>query len=86
MIPPASDVVTVSVTVATDPADLAWQRDALFDPALSEDLARLDRVPSPAGVPGAPADPSYAVVPGLHMTGSNVLGELEMVVCSMLLD
>jgi hypothetical protein len=51
-----------SVAVAAQAGDLAWQRDALFDPSLPEDLARVDRMPQPAGVPGAPADPSVRLV------------------------
>jgi prepilin-type N-terminal cleavage/methylation domain-containing protein len=38
-----------SVSIARDPADLAWQREALFDPAARDDAVRL------AAAPGTPA-------------------------------
>lgn len=51
-----------SVVVAPDAADLVWQREALFDPFLTDNLARLDRRPRRAGVPGAPVAPSVRIL------------------------
>ena len=51
-----------SVVVAPDGADIAWQREALFDPFLTDNLARLERQPQRAGLPGAPTDPSVRIV------------------------
>jgi len=48
-----------SVEIAREPADLSWQRDALFDPALADDGARLAVMPSTSGQAGPP-DPSFA--------------------------
>lgn len=64
-----------SVAVAASAADLAWQREALFDPSLPDDLARLDRLPRPAGLPGTPADPSVRI---LQDGGSSVVVEAAL--------
>ncbi len=48
-----------SVEIAREPADLSWQRDALFDPALADDVARLAVMPSTSGRAGPP-DPPFA--------------------------
>jgi prepilin-type N-terminal cleavage/methylation domain-containing protein len=49
--------IASSVEIAREPADLAWQRDALFDPALADDVARLAVMPSTSGRPGPPEPP-----------------------------
>ena len=54
--------VAASVTVAPDPSDLKWQRDALFDPALRDDDVRVDRMPPAAGAPGASPSESVRIV------------------------
>jgi hypothetical protein len=61
-----------SVVVAPNGADLAWQRDALFDPFLTDNLARLERLPRRAGLPGAPTDPFVRIV---HDGASSVVVE-----------
>lgn len=68
-------LLTASVVVAPNPADLAWQRDALFDPALPDDLVRLDRLPPPAGLPGTPTDPTVRIV---HDGASSVVLEAAL--------
>jgi len=65
-------VLTGTVAVAADAGDLTWQREALFDPSLADDLARLERLPRPSGVPGAPADPAVRIV---HDGASSVVLE-----------
>jgi hypothetical protein len=35
-----------SVEIAPDPEDLTWQRDALFNPAVADDTARLSKRPA----------------------------------------
>jgi len=55
-------VVASTVEVASDPADLAWQRGALFDVTLADDLVRVPRLPSEAGRPSAPEPPSARIV------------------------
>jgi hypothetical protein len=64
-----------SVVVAPNPADLVWQREALFDPFLTDNLARLERLPRRAGVPGAPAAPSVRI---LHDGASSVVLEAAL--------
>jgi prepilin-type N-terminal cleavage/methylation domain-containing protein len=54
--------IAPAIEVAADPADLAWQRDALFDVSLPDDVVRLDVRPPVAGVPSAPAGPSARIV------------------------
>jgi prepilin-type N-terminal cleavage/methylation domain-containing protein len=49
--------IASSVEVAREPADLTWQRDALFDPALADDAARVPAVPATSGRPGPPDAP-----------------------------
>jgi hypothetical protein len=51
-----------SVVTAPNAGDLEWQRDALFDPSLADDLARVDRLPQPSGTPGPASDPSVRIV------------------------
>ena len=51
-----------AIEVARDPADAAWQRDALFDPSLPDDLVRLDALPPAAGTASAPEPPSVRIV------------------------
>jgi prepilin-type N-terminal cleavage/methylation domain-containing protein len=60
--------VPPAVAVAPDPADLAWQREALFDPALPDDVARVPAMPAPAGRPGTPEPPSVRIVHDGAMT------------------
>jgi prepilin-type N-terminal cleavage/methylation domain-containing protein len=50
------------VTVAPDAADLAWQREGLFDPALPDDVARIPAMPATAGRAGTPEPPSVRIV------------------------
>ena len=64
-----------SAVTAPNPGDLEWQRDALFDPALADDLLRIDRLPQPAGVPGGPADPAVRIV---HDGASTVVVEAAL--------
>lgn len=54
--------VTSAVALARDADDLAWQREALFDPALPDDVARVAVMPVPAGRAGAPGEPSVRIV------------------------
>ena len=52
-----------SVDVARDPVDLAWQREALFDPALPDDVARLAVMPATCrAAPGTPEPPAARIV------------------------
>ena len=54
--------IASSSQVAPDPADLAWQRDVLFDPDAADDVVRLDRQPPAAGTASAPLPPSVHIV------------------------
>ena len=54
--------IASSSQVAPDPADLAWQRDVLFDPNAADDVVRLDRQPPAAGTASAPLPPSVHIV------------------------
>jgi prepilin-type N-terminal cleavage/methylation domain-containing protein len=55
--------VSSAAAVAGDPADLAWQRDALFDPALRDDDVRLEHVPiSSAATRGTPEPASVTIL------------------------
>jgi prepilin-type N-terminal cleavage/methylation domain-containing protein len=54
--------LATAVGVATDPADLIWQREALFDPALPDTVARVPALPAAAGRPGSPQAPSLRIV------------------------
>src|SRR4029078_1767532 len=49
--------------LAADPSDLAWQRAALFDPALADEALRLDMMPAVSGRPG-PAQPPLVRIVG----------------------
>lgn len=61
--PSATRVVLASrVEVAPAEADPAWQRAALFDPALPDDMARVVRMPRTAGVAGPPEPPSVRLL------------------------
>jgi prepilin-type N-terminal cleavage/methylation domain-containing protein len=51
--------IAAIVQIAHDSSDLAWQREALFDPKLPDDIARLDRMPAAAGREGSP-EPAMA--------------------------
>jgi prepilin-type N-terminal cleavage/methylation domain-containing protein len=55
-------IVTPSVEVAREPPDLAWQREALFDPSLPDDVARVGVLPAVAGRPGTPEEPMARIV------------------------
>jgi len=48
-----------SVEIAREPSDVTWQRAALFDLALADDVARLPAMPAMSGRPG-PAEPPFA--------------------------
>jgi prepilin-type N-terminal cleavage/methylation domain-containing protein len=54
--------IASSVDVSVEPHDLTWQRDALFDPALRDDVARVAAVPAVAGRPGPPEPPFTRIV------------------------
>jgi prepilin-type N-terminal cleavage/methylation domain-containing protein len=54
--------IASSIEVARDRADLAWQRDALFNLALPDDGVRLDAMPPPAGTPSAARGASVRIV------------------------
>jgi prepilin-type N-terminal cleavage/methylation domain-containing protein len=54
--------LTSSADIARDAEDLTWQRDALFDPALADDTARLASMPDVSGRPGPPEAPSARIV------------------------
>jgi prepilin-type N-terminal cleavage/methylation domain-containing protein len=54
--------VTPSIQVSRDPVDLAWQREALFDPALPDDIARVAAMPAISGRPGPPAEPVSRII------------------------
>ena len=51
--------IASSVEAARDPEDLTWQRDALFNAALADDIARLSRIPATAGAAAA-LEPAFA--------------------------
>jgi prepilin-type N-terminal cleavage/methylation domain-containing protein len=50
----ARAIVASAIEVGGDAADLTWQAAALFDPALPDEVARISRMPPPAGTTGAP--------------------------------
>lgn len=54
--------VATEVAVATDPADLAWQRNALFDTKLAETAVRLAALPPIAGSAAVPEAPSLRFI------------------------
>lgn len=51
-----------SIQIASDPANEVWQRSGLFDPSLPDTVARLPRMPAPAGRPGTPLPASVRIV------------------------
>jgi prepilin-type N-terminal cleavage/methylation domain-containing protein len=51
-----------SVAIAPAGAGIEWERDALFDPALPDDVARIARMPATAGVAGAQEYPFVRIV------------------------
>jgi len=46
--------IASTATVAADPSDEPWQREALFDPAQRDDTVRLAAMPPPSGHAGLP--------------------------------
>jgi prepilin-type N-terminal cleavage/methylation domain-containing protein len=61
--PDATRVFIASrVTVAEDPSNEDWQREALFDPAQPDDGVRLAVMPAPSGRAGVPGSPSVRFV------------------------
>jgi prepilin-type N-terminal cleavage/methylation domain-containing protein len=54
--------IASSVDVSREPSDLTWQRNALFDPALADDAARLPAMPATSGRPGPPGPPLARIV------------------------
>ena len=54
--------VAPAVDVARAGQDLAWQREALFDPAVWDDVVRVAAMPLPAGRAGPPEPPSVRIV------------------------
>ena len=55
-------VIAPAADVARDASDLAWQREALFDPALPDDVARVAVMPAVSGRPGTPEEPMARIV------------------------
>jgi prepilin-type N-terminal cleavage/methylation domain-containing protein len=55
-------VIAPAAEVARDASNLAWQRESLFDPALPDDVARLEVMPAVAGRPGPPEEPAARIV------------------------
>jgi prepilin-type N-terminal cleavage/methylation domain-containing protein len=55
-------IIASSVEVSVEPWDLTWQRDALFDPGLRDDVARVPAMPAVAGRPGPPEPPFARIV------------------------
>ena len=51
-----------AVEIRPDGAGEAWERDALFDVKLPDDVARVAAMPAAAGVAGPPEDPSVRIV------------------------
>lgn len=51
-----------SVAVAANAEDLAWQREALFDTSMTDDMARLSRAPAVAGTSAAATTSSVRIV------------------------
>jgi prepilin-type N-terminal cleavage/methylation domain-containing protein len=47
---------------AGNAGDIGWEREALFDTAFPDDIARVARVPAAAGLPGRPEPPSVRIV------------------------
>jgi prepilin-type N-terminal cleavage/methylation domain-containing protein len=54
--------VTRTVDVASTPDNLAWQREALFDPTLPDDVARVAAMPAISGRAGAPEPASVRII------------------------
>ena len=55
--------IATEVGISRDPDDFAWQRDALFDPALADTVVRIPALPPPvAGRAGAPEPPALRIV------------------------
>ncbi|HMC77226.1 MAG TPA: prepilin-type N-terminal cleavage/methylation domain-containing protein [Vicinamibacterales bacterium] len=60
--PGATRVFIASATeLSPDPADLAWQREALFDPALTDEVARMAALPA-ATAPAGPYVPPFTQI------------------------
>ncbi len=58
--PGASRVfIASSVDISRDPSDPAWEREALFDPAIGDQTARLPAMPAVSGRAG-PNEPPFA--------------------------
>jgi prepilin-type N-terminal cleavage/methylation domain-containing protein len=75
-VPDATRVfVTASPDIAADADDMEWQREALFDPALRDDVARVPRMPPIAGRAGKPEAASARI---LHDGGGVVIVEAAM--------
>ena len=55
-------LIASAVEIARDPADLAWQREALFDPALPDDVARLPEMPVTSAAAGTPEPSATRIV------------------------
>ena len=64
--------LAASATVAAAANDLAWEREALFDPALPDDVARVAKMPAAAGRAGT-AEPSSVRI--VHDGASSVVLE-----------
>jgi prepilin-type N-terminal cleavage/methylation domain-containing protein len=64
-----------AVDVATTPADLAWEREALFDQTVWDDVARVAAMPAVAGRAGPPEPPSVRIV---HDGASTVVLEATL--------
>lgn len=61
--PDATRVFVASpIQIASDPGNEAWLRNGLFDPSVSDTVARLPRAPATAGRPGPPGPASATIV------------------------
>jgi prepilin-type N-terminal cleavage/methylation domain-containing protein len=54
--------LATDVAVSPAPADLGWQRDALFDTALADTVVRMPALPQRAGHAGVPEPPFLRIV------------------------
>ena len=58
----ARAVIASYAEVTAAPSDPGWQREALFVPALRDDVARMAAMPAAAGKPGPPEPPFGRIV------------------------
>ena len=55
-------IIAASTEASGDPSDAEWERKALFDPGIGDDVVRVRVLPSPAGQPGAYEPPFARIV------------------------